>query len=133
MVRQVGAYALGVWAALTAWAALVQYVLPGRGQALGKLGSFHWVFVINLLPALLCASGFVVGQVVMRPRAPSGVPGWRVALLLGFLFPLTVLPLTPVFAQFGHGLGPAIVWCVIGSALAGGLLRWWERQEAAPR
>ena len=130
--RRVGAYGFGVWAALTAWAALAQYVLPGRGQALGKLGSFHWVLVINLLPALLCACGFVVGLVVVRPRAPTGVPGWRVALLLGILFPLTPpVALKPVFVQFSHGLGPALVWCLVGSAIAGGLLRWWERRETA--
>jgi hypothetical protein len=68
-LRHSGAYALGVWAALTAWAALAQYVLPGRGQALGKLGSFHWVLVINLLPALLCAVGFAAGLLALRPRA----------------------------------------------------------------
>jgi hypothetical protein len=41
-----------VWGGLTAWAALAQYVLPGRGHALGKLGSFHWVLPINVFPAL---------------------------------------------------------------------------------
>ena len=127
--RLVASYAVGVWVRLTAWAALAQFVLPGRGHALGKLGSFHWVFAINLVPALLCACGFVVGLVVMRPGARAGVPGWRMALLLGLLFPLTVLPLKPLFAQFSHGLGPALVWCVVGSAIAGGLLRWWERRE----
>ena len=131
--RLVASYAVGVWGGLTTWAALAQYVLPGRGHALGKLGSFHWVFVINLLPALLCACGFVVGRVGMRSRAPRDAPGWRVALLLGLFFPLTVLPLKPVFAQLGNGLGPALVWCVIGSAVVGGLLRRWERQENAPR
>ena len=129
--RLVAGYAFGVWGGLTAWAALAQYVLPGRGHALGKLGSFHWVFVINLIPALLCACGFVVGLLVARPRAPAGVPGWRVALLLGLLFPLTALPLKPLFAQFSHGLGPALVWCVVGSAIAGGLLCWWERRDTA--
>ncbi len=73
--RLVASYAVGVWGGLTAWAALAQYVLPGRGHALGKLGSFHWVFVINLLPALLCACGLVVGLVVMRRRAPQGRTG----------------------------------------------------------
>ena len=131
--RLVASYAVGVWGGLTTWAALAQYVLPGRGHALGKLGSFHWVFVINLLPALLCACGLVVGRVVMRSRAPRDAPGWRVALLLGLFFPLTVLPLKPVFAQLGNGLSPALVWCVIGSAVVGGLLRRWERQEIAPR
>jgi hypothetical protein len=127
--RPVAGYAVGVWVGLTAWAALAKYVLPGRGHALGKLGSFYWVFVINLLPALLCASGFVVGMVVMQTRAPAGVPGWRVALLLGLLFPLTALLLKPLFAQISHGLGPALVWCVVGSAIAAGLLRWWKRRE----
>lgn len=120
-VRQWAAFGFGVWGALTVWAALAQYVLPGRGSALGKLGSFHWVFLINLVPALLGASGFVVGQVLMRRRAPPRVPGWRVAFLLGFLFPLTVLPLTPVFAMLGHGLLPALVWCVAGSVITGAL------------
>ena len=52
-VRQSAAFGFGVWGALTVWAALAQYLLPGRGSALGKLGSFHWVFLINLVPALL--------------------------------------------------------------------------------
>ena len=129
----VASYAVGVWGGLTAWAALAQYVLPGRGHALGKLGSFHWVFVINLLPALLCACGFVVGLAVLRRTAAAGGSSWSVAFLLGSLFPLTVLPLKPVFAQLGNGLGPALVWCVLGSAIVGGLLRWWARQEIAPR
>lgn len=131
--RLVAGYAAGVWCGLTAWAALAQYVLPGRGHALGKLGSFHWVFVINLLPALLCALGFVVGRVALRPRAPTDAPDWRVALLLGLLFPLTVLVMKPVFAQLGSGLGPALAWCVIGSAAVGGLLRRWQRPKAASR
>ena len=129
--RLIAGYAAGVWCGLTGWAALAQYVLPGRGQALGKLGSFHWVLVINLLPGLLCACGFVAGLVVVRTRAPAGVPGWRVALLLGLLFPLRLPLLKPVFVQIGHGLGPALVWCVVGSAIGGGLLRWWERRETA--
>jgi len=129
--RLIAGYAIGVWGGLVAWAALAQYVLPGRGQALGKLGSFHWVLVINLLPGLLCACGFAAGLVVMQTRAPTGVPGWRVALLLGLLFPLSLPLLKPVFVQIGHGLGPALVWCVVGSAIAGGLLRWWERRETA--
>jgi hypothetical protein len=87
--RLVASYAVGVWGGLTAWAALAQYVLPGRGHALGKMGSFHWVLVINLLPALLCALGFAVG--------------------------------------------PALAWCVIGSAAVGGLLRGWQLQEVAPQ
>ena len=129
--RLIAGYAIGVWGGLVAWAALAQYVLPGRGQALGKLGSFHWVLVINLLPGLLCACGFAAGLVVMQTRAPAGLPGWRVALLLGLLFPLSLPLLKPVFVQIGHGLGPALVWCVVGSAIAGGLLRWWERRETA--
>ena len=70
--RLVASYAAGVWCGLTAWAALAQYVLPGRGHALGKLGSFHWVFVINLLPALLCALGLAVGLAVVRRTATAG-------------------------------------------------------------
>jgi len=26
---------------------------------------------------------------------------------------------------------PALLWCLIGSAIAGVLLRWWERREMA--
>ena len=131
--RLIASYAVGVWGGLTLWAALAQYVLPTGGHALGKLGSFCWVLLINAFPALLCACGFVMGLVVVRPRPPAGVADWRVALLLGLLFPLTVLALKPVFAQLGKGLGPALVWCVVGSAIAGGLLRWWERQDVASR
>ena len=128
-----GGYALGVWAALTAWAALAQYVLPGRGDALGKLGSFHWVLVINLVPALLCALGFAAGHLAMRPRAPADSTPGRAALLLGLLFPLTLPLLSPVLARFGPGLGPALAWCVIGSAGAGGLLQRWVVRKTTSR
>lgn len=33
--RLVAGQAVGVWGGLTAWAALAEYVLPGRGHALG--------------------------------------------------------------------------------------------------
>jgi uncharacterized membrane protein len=125
----VGAYAGGVWTALTVWAALAEYVLPTRGAALGKLGSFHWVFVINLLPALLCAFGFATGRVLVRSPLPVSAAAWRVALVLGSLFPLSLVVLRPVFAVFGHGLVPAIVWCVVGSAIAGGVFGSWERRR----
>ena len=120
-VRQWAAFGFGVWGALTVWAALAEYVLPGRGSALGKLGSFHWVFVINLVPALLCASGFAVGLLARRPRTGTPALGGAVALGLGMLFPLTLGLLRPAFAMLGHGLLPAIVWCVAGSAITGAL------------
>lgn len=132
-LRRAGGYALGVWSALTAWAALAQYVLPGRGAALGKLGSFHWVLVINLVPALLCALGFAAGQLALRPRPQAHSTPGRAALLLGLLFPLTLPLLSPVLARFGPGLGPALAWCLIGSAGAGGLLQRWGQRKAAPR
>ncbi len=137
-LRRAGGYALGVWSALTAWAALAQYVLPGRGAALGKLGSFHWVLVINLVPALLCALGFAAGQLALRPRPQAhSTPGRAAlllgALLLGLLFPLTLPLLSPVLARFGPGLGPALAWCLIGSAGAGGLLQQWGQRKTAPR
>lgn len=132
-LRRAGGYALGVWSALTAWAALAQYVLAGRGAALGKLGSFHWVLVINLVPALLCALGFAAGQLALRPRAQAHSTPGRAALLLGLLFPLTLPLLSPVLARFGPGLGPALAWCLIGSAGAGGLLQQWGQRKTAPR
>lgn len=132
-LRRAGGYALGVWSALTAWAALAQYVLPGRGAALGKLGSFHWVLVINLVPALLCALGFAAGQLALRPRPQAHSTPGRAALLLGLLFPLTLPLLSPVLARFGPGLGPALAWCLIGSAGAGGLLQRWGQRKTAPR
>ena len=127
--RRVGAYGSGVWGALTVWAALAQYVLPGRGQALGKLGAFHWVFIINLLPAFLCAGGFAAGRVLVRSRVSVGAAGWRVAVVLGLLFPLTLGLLRPAFAVLGHGLWPALVWCVAGSAIVGAALGGWERRR----
>ena len=132
-LRRAGGYALGVWSALTAWAALAQDVLPGRGAALGKLGSFHWVLVINLVPALLCALGFAAGQLALRPRPQAHSTPGRAALLLGLLFPLTLPLLSPVLARFGPGLGPALAWCLIGSAGAGGLLQQWGQRKTAPR
>lgn len=130
--RRAGAYSFGVWVALTTWAALAQYVLPGRGDALGKLGSFRWVFVINLVPALLCATGFAVGLLAGRSRAPMVATRGRAALLLGLLFPLTLPLLAPAFARLSPGLWPALAWCVIGSAGAGTLLQRWNRGKAAP-
>jgi hypothetical protein len=124
----VASYAVGVWGGLTAWAALAQYVLPGRGHALGKLGSFHWVLLINAFPALLCALGFAVGSVLASTRKREHGSGWRVALLAGLLFPLTVRLLRPLLAPLGAGIMPALVWCVVGSAIVGGLLRWCDRR-----
>jgi hypothetical protein len=82
--RLVPSYAVGVWGGLTTWAALAQYVLPGRA-----------------------------------------------ALALGVVFPLSVWMLGPVFGLLDAGMIPALAWCVVGSALAGGLLRWLERRETA--
>jgi hypothetical protein len=123
--QAVASYAVGVWGALTAWAALAQYVLPGRGHALGKLGSFHWVLLINVFPALLCALGFAVGSALAPTRKREHGSGWRVALLAGLLFPLTVRLLRPLLAPLGAGMMPALVWFVVGSAIVGGLLRGW--------
>jgi hypothetical protein len=117
------AYAVGVWSGLTAWAALAQYVLPGRGQALGKLGSFHWVLWINLVPALLCALGFATGWALVRRPTTAGRARWRLALLLGLLFPLTALLLRPLFGLFSAGTTPALVWCALGSAAVGAYAR----------
>lgn len=125
--RSVASYAVGVWGGLMAWAALAQYVLPGRGHALGKLGSFHWVFLINVFPALLCALGFAIGLAVARRAAPSSWAGPRVALVLGLLFPLTVRLLRPVFDLMGAGMIPALAWCGLGSAGAGWLLARRDR------
>jgi hypothetical protein len=105
-----------------AWAALAQYVLPGRGHALGKLGSFDWLFLINVFPALLCALGFAIGLAAARRAAHSSFSSWRVALILGLLFPLTVRLLRPMFDLLGAGMVPALVWCLLGSAGAGWLL-----------
>ncbi len=126
-VRPVAAYAVGVWGGLTTWAALAQYVLPGRGHALGKLGSFHWVLLINVFPALLCAVGFAFGLARVRYARHTGLSRWPEALALGFVFPLSVWLLGPVFHLLGGGMIPALVWCVLGSAGAGWLLDRRER------
>ncbi|MGB7739227.1 MAG: hypothetical protein WBM03_08940 [Steroidobacteraceae bacterium] len=131
--KSVASYAVGVWGALTAWAALAQYVLPGRGHALGKLGSFHWVLLINLFPALLCALGFAVGSVLALTSKREHGSGWRVALLAGLVFPLTVRLLRPLLAPLGAGMMPALVWCVIGSAGVAWLVGRWERRADGPR
>ena len=121
--RQIAAYAIGVWGGLTLWAALAQYVLPSRGHALGKLGSFHWVFLINLIPALLCAVGFTVGSVLAAARGQGS--RWQVALLAGLVFPLTVRLLRPLLAPLGAGMTPALMWCVVGSAGVAWLVGRW--------
>ena len=121
--KSVAAYAAGVWSGLTTWAALAQYVLPGRGQALGKLGSFHWVLWINLVPALLCGLGFAAGWAVARRPGPPRPAHWRKTLVLGLLFPLTALLLRPLFGLFSAGTTPALVWCVLGSAAVGAYAR----------
>ena len=117
-----GAYAAGVWVGLTLWAALAQYVLPGRGHALGKLGAFYWVPVINFVPALLCAIGFAVGIAIAGPRAGDRRSSVWIALGAGVLFPATARLLRPVLAPLGPGMMPALVWCVIGSAAVAFLL-----------
>jgi hypothetical protein len=122
-LKSTAIYAAGVWSGLTAWAALAQYVLPGRGQALGKLGSFHWVLWINLVPALLCAIGFAAGWAVARRSGASGPAHWRTLLVLGLLFPLTTLLLRPLFGLFSAGTTPALVWCALGSAAVGAYAR----------
>lgn len=128
----VASYAVGVWGGLTAWAALAQYVLPGRGHALGKLGSFHWVLLINVFPALLCALGVAIGLAVTRSSERAGAIGARAALAVGLVFPLSLRLLRPLFGLFGAGMIPGLVWCVLGSAGAGALLGWWGgvRSEA---
>jgi hypothetical protein len=108
------------------WAALAEYVLPGRGHALGKLGSFGWVFLINVFPAVLCAVGFAVGLACGRWRAYSPLLSWRAPLILGLMFPLSMRLLRPVLDQFGAGMIPALVWCVLGSACVALLLARWE-------
>jgi hypothetical protein len=128
-------YAAGVWSGLTLWAALAQYVLPGHGHALGKLGAFHWVFLINAFPAVLCAVGFAVGLACVRRQPHSRSSSRRIAPILGLVFPLSVRLLRPVLDQFGAGMVPALVWCVLGSAGAALLLAQWERRAgggAAP-
>lgn len=128
--RQIAAYAVGVWGGLTLWAALAQYVLPSRGHALGKLGAFHWVFLINAFPALLCALGFAVGSVLSAHHQRQRSPGWRVALLAGLVFPLTVRLLRPLLAPLGAGMMPALAWCVIGSGGVAWLVgRWQSRAD----
>jgi hypothetical protein len=116
------AYAAGVWGGLTTWAALAQYVLPGRGHALGKLGAFHWVFVINLFPALLCAIGFGAGAMLKRRSVETVMVRWQVLFLAGLLFPLTLRLFRPLFERFGAGMTPALAWCVIGSAIVAAAL-----------
>lgn len=120
--RQIAAYAVGVWGGLTLWAALAQYVLPSRGHALGKLGAFHWVFLINLVPALLCALGFALGSAVAATHKREHGLGWIVALLAGLVFPLTVRLLRPILASLGAGMLPALAWCVVGSGGVGWLI-----------
>jgi len=124
--QQVAAYAAGVWGGLTLWAALAQYVLPSRGHALGKLDSFHWVFLISLFPALLCGLGFAIGLVLAANHRREPGPGWRVPLLAGLVFPLTVRLLRPLLAPLGAGITPALVWCVIGSAGVAVLVGRWK-------
>lgn len=121
--RAVSVYAVGVWSGLTAWAALAQYVLPGRGHALGKLGAFYWVPLINLLPTLLCALGFAAGMALVRRPAQDGLSNLAVTLVLGLLFPLTVPVLRPLFDHIGAGMMPALVWWLLGSAGLAAILR----------
>jgi len=115
-------YAAGVWSGLTAWAALAQYVLPGRGHALGKLGAFHWVLLINLLPTLLCAIGFGAGAMLRRQSFEATAANWKLLFLAGLLFPMTLRLFRPLFDRFGAGMTPALAWCVIGSAIVAAVL-----------
>jgi hypothetical protein len=102
-------------------------VLPGRGHALGKLGSFHWVLLINALPALLCALGFALGSMALRRSTQPAFSRVQVmlVLVLGLLFPLTLRLLRPLFGQVDAGMAPALAWCVLGSAGIGAWLTRW--------
>ena len=121
-IGRAATYAAGVWSGLTTWAELAQYVLPGRGHALGKLGAFHWVLVINLLPALLCAIGFGAGAMLSRRSVEATPATWKLLFLAGLLFPLTLRLFRPLFDRFDAGMMPALAWCVIGSAVLAAVL-----------
>jgi len=104
-------------------------VLPGRGHALGKLGSFHWVLLINAFPALLCALGFAIGLAATRSDEGAAAIGGHAALAVGLVFPVSLRLLRPLLYLFGAGMIPALAWCVLGSAVAGALLGWWGRRQ----
>lgn len=112
------AYGAGVVAGLTGYAALLVFVFDSAGHGLGKLNSFWWVLLINLVAAVIPTLGFRIGLAFSpadgRATRLLRPPG---ALLLGILFVGSVYLVRPLLMRFHAGLVPAIVYSGVGSLL----------------
>ncbi|MCL2582382.1 MAG: MFS transporter [Streptosporangiales bacterium] len=114
--------ALGVWAA-TGAAGLAAGALLG-----GLLTAASWrlTFLVNVVPALLCAAGAAAGS---RTAEPDGAGTRPVPLLAAGLCTVSVLALV-LFLTFGGARGwtdPAALACLLLAVAAGG---WFARNEA---
>jgi len=112
-------YGAGIYCALLLWFAIVVFFdLPGQ-MGRGKAEP-AWAFVIYLIPFALGTLGFRGGMIGFDASAAVATRRRLLgtALLLGALWPLSVLVLRPVFAGISRGLLPALVWVLVGSALA---------------
>jgi hypothetical protein len=114
---------MGVWSAVTLWAALVSWmpaVMPGPP---GKDIGLHWAALINLVPAALAGVGFLLGLGLARGRSRGGGAGRWFAFALGLVFPLTAWLLRPLFGYLSPGLWPGLAWFFVGSVLVAWVFR----------
>jgi hypothetical protein len=114
------AYAAGVW--LAAWSLIASaHWLMTTSVPLRPLGlpGPTWTPWLALLPALAGACGFAFGWHVFGPRGRSTPHGRAcgAALAAGCLFPWLSGALLPLLAAARAGAWPALLWCVLGSAL----------------
>jgi hypothetical protein len=110
-------YAAGILLALTAYAAVLQYIVDPDGHSLGKVGFFGWVWVINFLLALPALVGFRIG-LSFASSGSGDSPRWHhpiFPLLLGALFVPTIYAVRPVLGLLGLGLLPTIGYLFVGS------------------
>jgi hypothetical protein len=112
-------YSVGVWCAITLWAAVAHHIPPPGGAGRGKDMPLVWAALVNVLPALLCWLGFGLGMTGLDARrcAWSGQRARWTAFAAGVVFPVTAVVLRPMFAWFSPGLLPALVWALVGSLL----------------
>ncbi len=118
--------AIGIW---TGWTGISFIVGPVLGGLLVDMGSWRWVFAINILP--ICIT---LGLLTMlkKDKAPGGQPkiDWRGALLgvvaLGG-------PVYALIEQPRYGWGSPLVYVpFLFGILAGVLFVWHERRTSAP-
>ena len=120
--------AIGSW---TAWGAIATALGPLAGGELLAIGSWRWIFLINVPLVIVCLA-------VILYAIPAGSPGARRERHVDFLGALLcALGLGgPVFALIEQPrLGwssPAVLVPLIGGLLLLGAFVWWESRASDP-